>query len=504
MSIQASSHTPPASESHRLISTGVPGLDQLLTGGLTRRRLYLIEGRPGTGKTTLGLHFLLEGLRLSEPCLYITLSETAAELRSIAESHGWSLDGIQVFQMPRNSGAKVEDQYTLYHPSEVELGETMEAVLGELDRLRPSRVVFDSLSEMRLLARDPLRYRRQILELKGWFAERECTAMLLDDHSTGESDLQLESLAHGVILLEQLPYEYGHTRRRIRVVKMRGVGIVEGFHDFALRRGGLTVYPQLELGSSSKVTSNGLIRSGLPELDELFGGGLESGTTTLVIGPAGSGKSTLCAQYATVGNAKTAIYLFEERQQTFIGRCDALGMQLSDRLRSGQILIDQIDPGWLSPGEFSYRVQRTVGEERVTIVLIDSLNGYLNAIPQVKEPLARIHELVSYLNERGVVTLMAVAQHGVIGSMETPLDVSYLADCLVVLKFFEAAGAVRRAISVVKKRTGPHEATIRELCIGPNRLQVGDVMTQFEGVLAGSPRYLGTVDSLLSNGRPIR
>jgi circadian clock protein KaiC len=356
---------------------------------------------------------------------------------------------------------------------------------------------------MRLLARDPLRYRRQILELKSCFSERECTALLLDDHSGGESDLQLESLSHGVILLEQLPYEYGRTRRRIRVVKMRGVSVIEGFHDFALRRGGLTVYPQLEIGSSAHREPT-MISSGLPELDDLLGGGLQTGTTTLVIGPAGTGKSTLCAQYTTIRDRKTAVYLFEERQKTFVGRCNALGMNLSERLNSGQVVIQQIEPGIFSPGEFSHLIQRAVEEDGAKIVLIDSLSGYLNAIPQVHEPLARMHELVSYLNESGVTTLMVVAQHGVIGSMEAPLDVSYLSDCLVMLRFFEATGEVRRAISVVKKRTGPHEATIRELRIGPNRLQVGDALTEFEGVLTGVPKYLGTAEPLLSNGQPTR
>ncbi|HEY7448823.1 MAG TPA: ATPase domain-containing protein [Vicinamibacterales bacterium] len=488
-----------AQRSKPLVSTGIAGLDQLLTGGLTPNRLYLIEGRPGTGKTTLGLHFLLEGLRQSERCLYVTLAETASELRAIAESHGWSLEGIQVFQMPTDTGAKSEDQYTLYHPSEVELGETMEAVLDRVDELRPTRIVFDSLSEMRLLARDPLRYRRQILDLKGHFAERECTALLLDDHSAGDADLQLESLSHGVILLEQLPYEYGRTRRRLRVVKMRGVATIEGFHDFSLRRGGLTVYPQLLFDSTAKGNS-GLLESGLPELDELLGGGIEAGTSTLVLGPAGSGKSTLCAQYATLERAKTAIYLFEERRKTYLARCDALGMRLSELQTSGQVLIEQIEAGSVSPGEFSYRIKRAVEEEGVTIVLIDSLNGYLNAIPQVSEPLARMHELVSYLNERGVATLMVVAQHGVIGSMEAPLDISYLSDCVVMLRFFEAGGAVRRAISVVKKRSGPHESTIRELRVGPNRLHVGKTLADFDGVLTGNPRYHGAAGPLLFNG----
>jgi circadian clock protein KaiC len=352
---------------------------------------------------------------------------------------------MHVFQMPTLNAARSEDQYTLYHPSEVELGETMEAVLNHVKELRPSRVVFDSLSEMRLLAREPLRYRRQILELKGCFSERECTALLLDDHSGGESDLQLESLSHGVILLEQLPYEYGRTRRRIRVVKMRGMNVIEGFHDFVLRRGGLTVYPQLEIGSSGHCEPT-MISSGLPELDDLLGGGLQTGTTTLVMGPAGTGKSTLCAQYTATVDRKSAIYLFEERQKTFIGRCDALGMNLSQRLNSGQVAIQQIEPGIFSPGEFSHLIQRAVEEDGAKIVLIDSLSGYLNAIPQVNEPLARMHELVSYLNEAGVTTLMVMAQHGVIGSMEAPLDISYLSDCLVMLRFFEAAGEVRLAI----------------------------------------------------------
>ena len=502
MSIQVSSHTAPAPESNHLTSTGIAGLDQLLTGGLTPRRLYLIEGRPGTGKTTLGLQFLLEGLRLSERCLYITLSETAAELRSIAESHGWSLDGIQVFQMPIGNGAKSEDLYTLYHPSEVELGETIEAVFAQVDQLRPSRVVFDSLSRdaspcagsTSVSATHP---GAEATIFRNVSARPCCSTTIL----RVREDLQLESLSHGVILLEQLPYEYGRTRRRLRVMKMRGVGVIEGFHDFALRRGGLTVYPQLEFGSSSKVKPTGVLRSGLTEFDALLGGGLTSGTTTLVIGPAGSGKSTLSAQFAAVGDSKTAIYLFEERRKTFIGRCDALGMRMSERQTSGQILIEQVESGSLSPGEFSHRIRRTVDNEGVTIVIIDSLNGYLNAIPQVTEPLARMHELVSYLNERGVATLMIVAQHGVIGEMEAPLDISYLSDCLVMLRFFEAAGEVRRAISVVKKRTGPHEPTIRELRIGPGHLRVGDVLTEFEGVLTGVPRYLGTMEPLLPNGR---
>jgi circadian clock protein KaiC len=481
------------------VSTGVAGLDELLFGGFTTERMYLIEGLPGTGKTTLAIRFLLDGRDRGETTLYVTLSENADELTAIAQSHGWSLDQIELFQLSQAENLSAEDQYTLYHPGEVELGETIKAILNRINELRPTRVVFDSLSELKLLARDPLRYRRQMLALKEYFSGRSCTVVLLDDLSAGGGDLQLQSLAHGVILLELLPFEYGRARRRMRVVKFRGKPTVEGFHDFVIRRGGLEVFPQLMPKGGSIQRPDGELASGLAELDQQLGGGLTWGTTTLLIGPAGSGKSTLAAQYASA-DGRSAVFLFDERGSTFVERCEALGMKLRSRLADGSLSLQQIEPGQMSPGEFSHRV-RTAVEDGTRVVVIDSLNGYLNAIPQVEAPLVRMHELLSFLNEREVCTLIVAAQHGIVGSqMATPLDVSYLADTVLLLRFFESAGLVRRALSVMKKRTGRHEAAIRELQIGPDRVHVGSPLSEFQGVLTGVPHYIGAPGPLL-NGR---
>ena len=469
--------------------------------------MYLVEGIPGTGKTTLAVQFLLDGRARGESTLYVALSETATELQAVASSHGWSLDGIELFQLAAAEGGRSEDQYTLYHPAEVELGETVQGMLDVVDRLRPTRVVLDSLSELKLLARDPLRYRRQILALKQFFAGRACTVLLLDDHATGSSDLQLQSLCHGVMLLELLPFEYGRARRRVRVVKFRGVAAIEGFHDFVIRRGGLAVFPQITPAATTSARPTTSVRSGVAELDALLGGGLTWGTTTLLIGPAGTGKSTIGAQYvaATTGDdqdRRGAIFLFDERRNTYIARCDAMGMQMSERIASGRVVVEQVEPGELSPGEFSHRVRDSVDKSGASIICIDSVNGYLNAIPQSDMPLARIHELLSYLNERGVASLIVLAQHGIVGmAMSTPMDVSYLSDCVVLLRFFEARGSVRRAISVVKKRTGTHENTIREFQIGPDRLRVGQALSEFQGVLTGVPQYIGASDPLMTDDR---
>ena len=481
------------------ISTGIAGFDNLLRGGLTPNRMYLVEGLPGTGKTTLALQFLMEGRDRGESTLYVTLSETELELKAVARSHGWSLDGVEIFALATSDGSPSDDQYTLYHPAEVELGVTVKGMLEAVTRLKPTRLVLDSLSELKLLARDALRYRRQILALKEFFAGQACTVVLLDDLSAGGGDLQLQSLAHGVVVLEMLPFAYGRARRRLRIAKFRGVAAVEGFHDFTIRRGGVTVFPRIEAPESKRPAVDGSVQSGLAELDEMLGGGLSWGTTTLVVGPAGSGKSTLAAQYAASGVTHTnaAIFLFDERADSFVKRCDALDMELSQRLKTGSVTLEQIEPGEMSPGEFSHRVCQAVNDNGARVVLIDSLNGYLNAIPQVEEPLVRMHELLSFLNERGVATLLILAQHGIVGShMVTPLDVSYLADSVLMLRFFEARGMVRRALSVMKKRTGVHESTIRELQLGPGRVHVGRALSDFEGVLTGVPRYLGPADSL--------
>jgi circadian clock protein KaiC len=489
-------HSPNARADQQPLSTGIEGLDRLLLGGLTPNRMYLVEGRPGTGKTTMAMQFLLAGKARGERCLYVALSETVAEIGAVAASHGWSLEGIELFELLAAQSAAAEDQYTLYHPAEVELGETVRALLDVVERVKPSRIVLDSLSELKLLARDPLRYRRQVLALKTYFSKLTTTVLLLDDLAGGD-DSQLQSLCHGVLLLEQLPIEHGRARRRLRILKFRGVAATEGFHDFQIFRGGARVFPQIGAPQPGEVSQEP-VESGIAELDTLLGGGLAWGTTTLMIGPSGSGKSTLATQYVSRDLGPVSIYLFDERMRTYVQRCDALGMRVSEQIRSGRMRVQQIEPGELSPGEFSHRVCEDVEKRGTRMVLIDSINGYLHAIPQSDAPLARMHELLSFLNERGVATLLVLAQHGIIGTaMTTPLDVSYLADTVIVLRFFEAAGQVRRAISVVKMRTRIHEATIRELKLGPDRVRVGGALSDFHGVLTGVPRYVGADQGLM-------
>ena len=478
--------------------TGIAGLDALLQGGFPAHRLHLIEGDPGTGKTTLALQYLMTGRARGERGLYVTLSETSRELAAVAQSHGWTLDGIDLAELTP-TGGRADDQYTLYHPAEIELTEMVKRILDVTERVGPSRIVLDSLSEMRLLARDPLRYRRQVLALKEYFAGRACTVLMLDDRTSAGDDLQLQSIAHSVVRLEQMAFEYGRSRRRVRIVKVRGVQGTEGFHDFKIRRGGLEVYPQL-VPAANRVLSTDVIRSGVPEMDALVGGGLTPGTCTLFIGPAGVGKSTFAAQYVTAGAATrpSAVYLFDERRSTMQHRCDKLGMRLTEHVDSGRVTIEQIEPGEVSPGEFAHRVCRSVERDGAGLVMIDSLNGYLHAIPTGHSPLVRMHELLAYLNERGVATLLVAAQHGIMGSaMAAPIDVSYLADAVVLFRFLEAAGQVRKAVSTVKMRTGAHETAIRELVVGPDRLRVGEPLTEFQGIMTGVPQYRGDGAPLL-------
>ena len=491
-----------ATASSTQASTGIAGLDQLMGGGFPTRRMHLIEGVPGTGKTTLALQFLLAARARGERTLYVTLSETADELAAVAESHAWSLDGIEIQQLAAAPNRNAEE-YTLYHPAEVELADLTKTVLERADQVQPASVVIDSLSELRLLARDPLRYRRQVLGLKEFFAGRGATVLILDDHSVGDGDLQLRSIAHGVVSLAHLPFEYGCARRQVRIVKMRGMSVTEGFHDFVIRRGGLTVFPQLSAVPGAAADSDEPVRSGLVELDALIGGGLAWGTTTLFVGPAGVGKSTVAAQYlcgAANPNAKAAAFLFDERLRTFVARCDALGMHATERIASGHLIPLQVNPGVTSPGEFAHRVRRLIDEEGVRLIGIDTLNGYLNAVPTADAPIVRMHELLSFLNERSVATLITLAQHGTVGAvMPAPIDLSYLADAIVLFRFFEANGQIRKAISVVKKRSGAHETTIRELKIGPSRLHVGEPLNEFHGVLTGVPHYTGSAKPLLSD-----
>ncbi len=474
------------------LRTGSAGLDSILEGGFPANRLYLVEGDPGTGKTTLALQFLLEGARRGEPVLYVTLSETREELTEVARSHGWSLEGVNLHELvPPEESLKAEAQYTIFHPSEVELGETTRAVIDEVERIQPRRVVFDSLSEMRLLARDPLRYRRQILALKQFFAGRRSTVLLLDDRTSADADLQVQSIAHGVLMLEQMALDYGAERRRLRVAKLRGSRFRGGFHDFNITTGGLEVFPRLVAADRHGTFMPGTVASGVDALDELLGGGLDRGTSTLVLGPAGCGKSSLAAHFAAATAARgeqAAAFIFDEGVNTYLNRAAGLGTNLREQVEAGRLTVQQVDPAELSPGEFAHAVCAAVERDGARLVIIDSLNGYMQAMPDERFLTAQMHELLTYLNQQGVVTLLIMAQHGFMGSMASPVDVSYLADTVVLLRYFEAAGAIRRAISVVKKRTGRHEDTIREMRLSSSRgVEVGEPLTAFRGVLTGVP-----------------
>lgn len=485
----------------RRMATGIEGLDDILEGGLPANRIYLIEGDPGTGKTTLALQFLLEGARLGEAGLYVTLSETKEELVAVADSHGWSLDGISIYELvPPEDSLKPESQYTIFHPSEVELGETTSAVLKEVERIKPARVVFDSLSEMRLLARDPLRYRRQILALKQYMAGRQSTVLLLDDRTSDGNDLQVQSIAHGVIALEHLAVEYGGARRRLRIIKLRGSRFRGGYHDFNIETGGVRVFPRLVAAEHRRGFVRETVTSNVPALDALLGGGLDRGTSTLMLGPAGSGKSSLGSQFAAASAARgerAAVFIFDETLETYTTRTAGIGTDIGDYLKDNLIKIQQVDPAELAPGEFAHAVISAVDKEGASMVIIDSLNGYLNAMPEERFLTIQMHELLTYLNQKGVVTILIMAQHGFLGStMATPVDVSYLADTVLMLRYFEADGAVHRALSVVKKRSGAHEKTIREMEITSKGIRVGNALTRFSGVLTGIPHYSGTKRTL--------
>ena len=477
-------------------STGVPGLDSVMAGGYPARHMFLVEGDPGTGKTTLGLQFLLEGVRMGERGLYVTLSETADELAMVAASHGWSLDGIDIFElMPDEEALRPDAQYTVFHPSEVELTSTTQAIFEMVERVKPVRVVFDSLSELRLLARDSLRYRRQILGFKHFFTHHRATVLLLDDRTGEDAGLQLRSLAHGVLLLEQMALDYGAERRKLRVVKLRGVRYRGGYHDYSIKTGGIEVFPRLIAAEHHTPFDRGAVLSGVPEVDALLGGGLDKGTSSLIMGPAGAGKTVLATQYACSAAERgdgVAFYLFDERLGTFIDRASRLGMPVEKHLKEGRISIRQIDPAEVSPGEFAHLIVAATKQDGANFVVIDSLNGYLTAMPNERLLDIRLHELMSYLAQRGVTTLLTLAQHGVFSSLTgSQAEVSYLADSLLVLRFFEAQGEVRKAISVLKKRSGGHELTIREFQITDRGVRVGKPLRDFQGVLTGIPDYVG-------------
>lgn len=477
--------------------TGIGGLDDVLGGGLPKGHLYLVEGDPGTGKTTLALQFLLRGTEFGERGMYVTLSESKQELQQVARSHGWSTDALTIYEMvPPEEDLGAESQYTVFHPSEVELADTITAIVKQVEAVNPDRIVFDSLSEFRMIARDPLRYRRQILALKRHFAGLNCTVLLLDDRTAegGANDLQLQSIAHGVIKLQSLERDFGIKRRRMEVHKLRGSRFREGYHDYSIETGGVAVYPRLIASEHIPGFRRQHVESGLKELDELFGGGVETGTSTLLMGPAGCGKSSIALRYAISAaerGDKAIIFTFDESLATLLERGSGLGMDVTKHRKSGLLEVQQIDPAELSPGEFVSRIRRMVDEENLKVLVIDSLNGFLNAMPTEQFLSMQLHELLSYLGQQGVATFLTMAQHGFFGVTESPIDVSYLADAVLLFRYFERSGAVRQALSVVKKRSGPHERTIRELIFGDGEIRVGAALHEFEGVLTGNPRFIG-------------
>lgn len=473
----------------------MPGLDSVLNGGLLRGRIYLVEGVPGSGKTTFAMQFLLEGRAQGEPVLYVTLSESGDELREGAASHGWSLDGIGVRELAAaDETLTAVEQYTMFHPSEIELGQTFANLLADVDAQRPTRVVIDSLSELRLLAGNPLRYRRHVLALKQFLAQRKATVLMLDDLTAVDRDLQVQSLAHGAILLENLSPEFGTDRRRLRIVKYRGSDFRGGYHDFVIRRAGLEVFPRVVAAETRQPHESIPFPSGISELDMLMGGGVEAGTSTLIVGAAGTGKSSLAAQFVTslaAGEGRATMFIFDESISTLLSRTRGLGIDLETHVQTGRVQIRQVDPAELSPGEFAGAV-RNAAEQGARIIVIDSLNGYLNAMPEERFLVTQLHEMLTDLGNRGVATILIGAHSGLIGAqMQTPVDATYLADAVVLLRYFESKGEVKQAISILKKRGGAHERSIREYRLTSEGITVGPPLREFRGILTGVPVPVG-------------
>lgn len=468
-----------------LASTGIAGLDEILRGGLPRHQMYFIQGDPGAGKTTLSFQFLMDGVRRGEKALYVTLSASKRDLERVARSHGWDLTGIDICeQFQTTTGGET----TIFRPSEIELGKTVRAILKAIDERQPDRVVIDSLGEIRLLSESVLRYRKQLLMLKEFFRERSITGLVLDDRTGAARESEVQGLAEGVIVLGVSAPMYGNTKRTVEVVKMRGVAFRGGFHDFTIVKGGLTVFPRLTAAQHSDHGVTGVVSSGLAEVDDLIGGGLERGSATLVMGPAGVGKSSLALQFVTAaaaGGDRIAFFIFEEHRSIFLKRAASLGFDLPAILESGSLIVQQIDPAEMSSGEFAYAVRTAVERDKCSIVVIDSLNGYFNAMPEEHFLTLHLHELLSYLTGAGVTTILIVSQHGALGHVSSPVDVSYLADAVILLRYYERRGAFGRAISMLKNRTSAHEQTVRDFRLTANGVRVGNVLEEFRGILSG-------------------
>ena len=483
-------------------STGVEGLDDILAGGLQRGRVYLIEGSPGTGKTTIATQFLIAGARAGEKGLYITLSETEEELRASAASHGWKFDDpLAIYELvPPESLLDEEQQQSLLYSSDLELGETTKRIFDAIERHKPQRLVVDSLSEIRLLAQNSLRYRRQVLALKHYFARNGATVVMLDDLTSDTHDKTVHSVAHGVIRLEELAPDYGGDRRRLRIIKYRGQGFRGGYHDMIIKTGGVIAFPRLVSAEHKTAFKRETLPSNSAELNNLLGGGIERGSSALVLGPAGTGKSLLTLSFAMQAierGERAAMFIFDEEIGLLFERAKGLGLDLAAHRNSGDLILEQVDAAELAPGEFTQRVKECVELHKTRTVVIDSLNGYQAAMPEEKQLILHMHELLQFLNRQGATTFLTVAQHGLIGDMKAPVDVTYLADTVILLRYFEAMGKVRRAISVIKKRTSAHEDTIREYRIGTHGITLGPPLTNFQGVLRGVPQMVGTGEELM-------
>lgn len=490
-------------ESDTLSPTGIAGLDEILKGGLPENRLYLLRGAPGVGKTTIALQYLLQGAERGEPGLYIALSETRGEILSVARSHGWDLGNIAIFELSALEQQLAEEaQNTVFHPADVELNKTTHLLLQRIQQVKPRRLVLDSLSELRLMSDSALRYRRQMLSLKQFFAGEQMTVLLLDDHSTEAGDLHVQSIAHGVITLEQVVSDYGSEKRRVKINKMRGVGFVGGYHDAMIVRGGMQVFPRLVAAEHGRSFVREMVSSGISEMDALVGGGLHRGTSCLMLGPAGTGKSTIALQFAVAAarrGERVLMCIFEESLETMKARGASVGLRFDDLIDRGIIEVIQVDPAELSPGEFVHLVTHRIRGRDIRLVVIDSLNGYMQAMPDVKFLNIQLHELLSFLNRHGILTLLTVAQHGLLGQMQTPVDLTYLADSVILLRYFEQGGRIKKAISVIKKRIGKHEDTIREFRIDDSGIRLGAPLSAFHGVLTGNPSFQGEPGQMLGD-----
>jgi circadian clock protein KaiC len=479
--------------------TGISGLDEILRGGLPRQHIFLVEGVPGAGKTTLALQFILEGVAQGEKALYITLSETHQDLETTAASHGWKLEGVECLELLLAGDLGNEAESIMYHPAEVELSETLAKIREAVEQIKPSRVVVDSLTEIRLQSQTSLRYRREVLSLRQYLRHCGCTALLLDEL---REEMTAQSVVHGIIEMHRYTPEFGPGRRRIQVSKMRGLSFLEGFHDYIIERGGLKVFPRMITADYRAETLGRNVSCGLPGLDLLLGGGLPEGSTTLLVGPAGSGKSSVASQFvlnSVKEGRAAAVFTFDETVASYLTRAAGLGIDLKPFISKGLLKVQQVDPGELSPGQFAQIVKSAVDDQKIHVLVIDSLTGYLNAMPSEKSVLVQLHEMATFLNHRGVLTLLVLSQTGLFSSTESPIDTSYLTDNVILFRMFEAAGEVRHAISVVKKRTGPHERTIRELNLCSKGLEIGEPLKQFQGVLAGVPYFTGENEHLLKS-----